>query len=517
MHYSFLFVWPQLQRHNQINNQYRLQPGSVLEIPANLMRLATASVDFLQGRVTAVPPPSQRSAGSSMEVTPGQDLPEGTQLRVDPGAFVTVRLADGSLLKVQANSEVLLQQLRRKGRTGSLQSVVDVQTGALEAMVPPNPRQPAALNIRTNVASSSVRGTEFGVYVAPDGKTSTAVLQGAVQVQPHTENTSPSTAALLQPGQGAAVDTVGQLHKADLLPPLPAEALPRRNEDAQWLNLPLPPAPAGGGYIVQVSQDEQAQQVLRNGRFDTEKVRFAALPDGPYHLQVRAVDAHGIPGQIARAPLTVKAHPVPPIYQTAPQAVLPTDDVQLQCTPVHGVQAYRIQVASATKDFSQPVLDEVVRDGCALQTQQLALGEYQWRTASIRDTAQGPDQGPFAKPQTFKAAQRPPTPDAAALNWDTSGGTPAMHWEGEPGQSWRIVVARTPDTDKPLIDTRIQQPSWQAQDLGPGTYYLRIQTRDPSGLESPLSSARMFTILPWVRDGNGIPIRSGTGHDVILN
>ena len=510
-------LWQQVQSHNQIRSPLRLKPGAILEIPSSLLRLSTASVDFLQGRVSVLPPPSRSgSAGAPATETalqPGQQLPEGSRLRVAPDSFVSVRLADGSLLKVQADSEVLLQQLRRKGRTGSLQSMVQLQSGAVEASVPPNTIRPAALEIRTGTATSSVRGTEFGVYVTADGSTATAVQQGAVQVAA-VQDAGAQTR--VTKGHGAAVSPNGRLHQSTLLPAVPAEQLPTLAEDAQFLDLPLPAPAAGTGYVVQVSQDAAGKQVLRNGRFASGKARLAAVPDGAYYLRVQAVDAHGIPGLPAQTALKVKAHPVPPLYQTAPQAVLPTDGVDLQCTPVHGVAAYRIQIASADQDFRTPLRDEVIRDSCALQGAQLATGNYQWRTASIRMLDNGqPDQGPFAAPQAFRAAQRPAQMDPASLDWQTSGGVPTMHWQGEPGQSWRVVVGLTPEADAPVLDTRVDQPQWQASQLSPGKYFLRLQTRDPSGLESTLSAAREFTVLPWVRDAYGIPIRSGTGHEVI--
>lgn len=516
-------LWQDVQSHNQIRSPLRLVPGSILEIPQNLMRAAAASVDFVQGRVTVLPPPSRSGRAGETLLTPGQNVPEGSRLRVAPDAFVSVKLADGSLLKVQADSEVLLQQLRRKGRTGSLQSVVDLQSGALEAAVPPNRAQPAALQIRSRTATSSVRGTQFGVYQNADGSVATSVQQGSVQVA---ANAAPASVVVAK-GHGAAVTTTGALQQARLLPALSANQLPQLAEDAQWLTLPLPPLQElaqsspdakASAYVVQVSQDAAGQQVVRNGRFAQAQARFAAVPDGAYFVRVQAVDAHGIPGLPAQAPLKVKAHPVPPLYQTAPAAVLPNDGVELHCTPVHGVSAYRIQIASAQQDFSSPLLDQTVTDRCALPAQPLATGDYHWRTASIRTLDNGQaDQGPFAAPQDFRAAARPAVPDAASLQWNTASGVPTMHWQGEQGQSWRIVVANTPDAAQPVLDTRVSQPQWQASDLGPGQYYLRLQALDASGLESALSAPRQFTVLPWVRDGFGMPLRSGSGLDVVTH
>ena len=50
-------------------------------------------------------------------------------------SFVAVRLADGSIVRVQAHSEVQLQQLRRRGRAGSLQSVLEMHRGSVFAIV----------------------------------------------------------------------------------------------------------------------------------------------------------------------------------------------------------------------------------------------------------------------------------------------------------------------------------------------------------------------------------------------
>jgi hypothetical protein len=282
----------------------------------------------LQGRVTVLPPSHTGSAGESA-LTPGQQLPEGSRLHVAPDAFVSVRLADGSLLKVQADSTLLLQQLRRKGRTGSLQSVVELQNGAVEATVPPNKAQPAALDVRTGTATSSVRGTQFGVYLAADGSTATAVQQGAVQVASHQ---SPNASALVSKGRGAADSRRPAAPGGTAAGTAPGPvALPGRR--CPMAGPPLPAPTQGAGYVVQVTQDAAGQQVLRNGRFAGDKARFAAVPDGSYFARA----GHGRPWHSRSArpgPLKVKAHPVPPLYQTAPAAQLPTDGVDLRCTPV---------------------------------------------------------------------------------------------------------------------------------------------------------------------------------------
>ena len=77
------------------------------------MRAATASVDYVQGSAHV------SRSGAAAPLTLGAPLHEGDRIQLDPDAFVSVRLADGSLVRVQANSQVQLNQLRRRFRAGS--------------------------------------------------------------------------------------------------------------------------------------------------------------------------------------------------------------------------------------------------------------------------------------------------------------------------------------------------------------------------------------------------------------
>lgn len=182
--------WTQLQQHNGVTNPYRLRPGSVLEIPVRLLRAAVASVEFVQGdarSTRALDHLADTQSGSAEEagqvLRKGQTLQEGDRLQLAPDAFVAVRLADGSLVRVQSQSDVLLRQMRRKGRAGSLQSVIDLREGSVEASVPPEQgNAQRRFEVRTPAASTSVRGTRFLVQTDAAGRTAAAVDEGTVAV-----------------------------------------------------------------------------------------------------------------------------------------------------------------------------------------------------------------------------------------------------------------------------------------------------------------------------------------------
>lgn len=510
--------WTDLQNHNRVPSPYRLQPGSVLEIPLHLLRMASASVDYVQGSAQV------QRAGTTAPVARGASLQEGDRLQLDPDAFVSVRLADGSTVRVQAGSQLSLSQLRRRGRAGSLQSVVEVEQGGVDIRVPGGADAQRRLDVITPVAATSVRGTQFDVQLGADGSATTAVLQGRVGVQSLNDVQRQQTGMTLPRHMGVAVDAQGQASAARaLLPAVDAQQLPRLNEDAQWLNLPLPAAPEVHAWRVAVTADAQGDQVLRNGMFTAPLARFAAIADGNYYLHVRPVDDLGISGLPTTAPLRVKAHPVPPLLQVpAPDAVLPLGQAQLQCTPVEGVHTYRHQIVTlasaeatpAAADFAQPGWQHASTTTCQMDLGQLPAGSYAWRAASVRTVDGVEDQGPFAVAQRFRIEPPPPTPSLDDLKVQTVAGVSSIHWPGEPGQRFRLQAFDQPDGTTPALDTLLDAPQWQAAGLPAGTWHVRIQVQDPNGLTSAFSPPRSVRILPLVRDGSGAPVQSGTGLGV---
>lgn len=508
-------LWPALQSHNRVDSPYRLQPGSLLEIPLQLMRAATASVDYVQGRAHV------SRSGTAAPLARGMPLQEGDRLQLDPNAFVSVKLADGSTVRVQAASQIALSQLRRRGRAGSLQSVLEVQQGGIEVQVPGKPDAQRRLDVLTPVAATSVRGTVFDVQLAVDGSTTTAVLQGQVAVQALADAGQAQASALLPPAHGIAIGANGQAGTATALLPAPAaQELPQRNEDAQWLDLPLPQWDTAQGWRVTVSTDADLQQIVHNGQFTTPLARFSALPDGDYFLQVRAIDTQGISGLPTTVPLRVKAHPVAPLVQSpAPGAVVAQGEGQLHCTPVNGVTHYEHQViAVANADspavataFAQPVLQARSTSTCQLDLASLPAGTYAWRAASVRLVDGQEDTGPFGPAHHFRITPRPATPSAEDMQVQTQAGMSTLYWPGEPGQRYRLQALSHPDSSSPALDTVLDTPQWTASGLPSGTWQVRIQVQDPSGLHSAFSPPRSVRVLDLVMDSWGQPLSTGSG------
>lgn len=507
--------WRALQARNNTPDPRRLQPGSTVWIPVRLQPPETASVVHVQGAVTALP----RGASAPVSLAPGTTLHEGTELRAGADGFVTVQLADGSVVRVQAQSDLNLRQLRRRGRAGSVQSVLEMRSGSLDTTVPPSAEPHRRMQIRTPQAVTSVRGTRFDVTMADEGRTVAAVLSGSVAVQTLPAEQAPrEAAALVSAGQGIAVAADGTLGPPTaLLPPPDLSGVPAVLGDAGILAINLPPPPAAGGYVAQLAQDPGFARVVRHGRFADGQLRWRAVEDGGYYLSVRTLDERGIAGLPAVQPLTVKTRPVAPLYQhPAAGAIIARGQGELLCTQVSGVRWYRIQVAGDAA-FTHPLRDEQRLAECRLPLPDLPAGTYFWRAASVMDGPGGvADQGPFAPGQAFSVAERPPV--LASQSLDAQDGTPTLRlrWAGQTGQRFRLQLAQVGDTrfSQPVVDTLLDAPEWTAADLPAGEYQVRIQVLDPTGLESDFSAPRQVRVGTGLSTGSGLPVLNSTGQPV---
>lgn len=504
-------AWPQLQRINRVGDPRRLVPGSVLTIPARLLPASSAQVLFATGNARLTPPGSAAPQPASA----GQTVPEGARLQAAEGGFISVRLADGTVVRIHADSDVQVRQLRRRGRAGDAQSIWQLHRGSVEPSVPPSGDGARRFEIRTPGASTAVRGTRFTVALAPDGRTLAAVTEGSVAVAPAAQ--APRQAGeTLAGGQGLAVSADGRVGaRRPLLPPPGLAAIPAALGDADFLRLPLAPVAGAAAYLVQVARDADFTAIVHSQVSPSAQVQLAALDDGRYHLSARAIDAEGLPGQPAQRGITVKAHPIAPLLQApAAGAVMARGAGELSCTEVTGAVRYRIQVARA-EGFAAPVLDETRTGRCALAVAALAPGAYQWRAASLRELPGGAlDQGPFGDAQPFVVAQAPDAPAAGDIEVEDTGATLRLRWPGHAGGHYRLQVSAAADFEPLLVDQELAEPAWSANRLAPGRYHLRIRTLDASGLASSFSTPRQF-VLPQrsaVRSGFGLPVVSGDGQ-----
>lgn len=506
--------WRELGEFNQIKHPTRLPIGSVVVIPARLVGYQNVTVEHVQGQAQTRSP----LTGTDWQpLTKGATLTEGDELKVAAGSFATLGFTDGSSVRINEKSELKLSELRKNARTDEQQSVFELEKGGLESRVTPTieQRRKRKFEIKTPMATTSVRGTVFSVSISESGSAITAVDKGTVAV----EGSRTKRKAAVQAGSGIAVPQSGQL--GNVVGQLGAPSLqanPAVFEDANFLTLQLGQVSQAAQYQVVLAQDAELAQVLRSQRFNSTTAKFEGVEDGNYYVSARAIDAQDIPGKPTIQAIKVKATPVPPLYSSPqPDGLIGISDGELICTEGgKDLAGYRIQVA-ARADFAKPQADSGLVPHCKSGIDTLAAGNYFWRVASVRKLADGSlDQGPFSKPQAFKAGSNPASMGADALSLgDTSRPNQLqLSWPAESGQAFNLQLARNDQFDAPISTQRLDVPQWSSDILTPGDYFVRIQVLDPTGLKSRYSAARKLTVEPSIITGEGTVLKSSDGKQV---
>jgi Tfp pilus assembly protein PilF len=105
----------------------------------------------------------------------GQSLRVGDQVRTGARSRATIRLSNLSVLRVSEQMSYEILPPRQPGG----KPIIDVKAGAAYFF---SRDQPQEIQVQTPVATGAIRGTEFNLTVAADGRTELTLLNGAVEL-----------------------------------------------------------------------------------------------------------------------------------------------------------------------------------------------------------------------------------------------------------------------------------------------------------------------------------------------
>lgn len=490
--------WPEVAQANRLRNPNRIATGTVLLIPLRLMRSTPASATVLSviGRVESGG--AGNTAASALKV--GQTLAEGTPVDTGADGHVSIRLVDGTLLRLRPDSRLQLRESRELRDAGAVRSGARLSRGRIEIEAAPAKPGRAGFNIDTPHGVLGVRGTEFRVAVdEAAGFTRGEVLGGVVAFSG--TNVSNAAATAVSGGFGSLIGPAGVTAPARLLPAPQTAALPKLQERL-LMRFPLAAIEGAARYRGQVSRNEQFDLVVADLTSSTPELRFADLPDGDYVLRVRAVDAQGLEGRDADHRFRLKARPEAPLPSAPqPRAVGFGSRIDFGWAANAEAQRYRLQLA-ATPDFKAVLRDVADLRELATPIEGLQTGTYHWRIASVR--ADG-DQGPWSEPRSFELRPLPPTPKPPAV----SDQGVSFAWEGLPGQTFEFEVARDLAFTQPVLQRKLDKPGIDLPLPGTGRFYVRLRATDPDGFVGPYTTPQFFDVPNCLRDGGGLCVRAG--------
>jgi hypothetical protein len=496
--------WRTIGKLNNIDNDRQIPIGTVITIPTDLLpeEVQSATVSALAGEVI-----EKRKNGVEVALKVGSVLSEGSQILTGKNGFVSFILSDQSQVSIPSNSQVSLAKLRIVKYIDSPRIEIKLLNGKVESKVIPMTQNKGRFQVTSPLAVAGVRGTHFRVGTSGDS-IANEVLTGEVGVGKLDKPNS----LILPAGQGNLVSATGVGNAIQLLPApsLSEDFYVQGKPNAQFAINSVRDATA---YHGQISLDEKAQNVILETTSPTvntvSTMKFDRLTDGDYYLRLTAIDKHGLEGMPSVFPFTIKANPAAP-FAVQPKSKARGETVEFVWTESTTVQSYRLQVSDRA-DFKNLLVDQRDLKGSQFVSDQLTLGKYYWRIASVEEKKGRKNQGPFTDAYAFTVL---PAQTMNAAN-DDDESVIAFTWPSEAGQVFLVQVAKDAQFKQLFLERETKQASLNVPRPDEGTYYIRVRPTDPDGFVGPFSAAQKFMVkLGWTSsDGkairaSGAPIRT---------
>ncbi len=469
--------WPELKRLNRIANDRRLRPGSQLRIPLDWLRWSElpAEVVYVNGVVT----------GGNGPLAAGMRLKAGDSFDTGAQGALTLRLPDGAIVVFAPMTQAGLGVSREALGTGIRATSIELRSGSAETTATPLKAPASRFEIRTPRVVTAVRGTRF--RVAADGEVSRhEVLAGQVVVT----GAAPDPLSVAQ-GQGVRADAGRFGAVVPLLGGPDLSTLPQRIER---IAQPLQIAPMAGavGWRWQVAADAVFTQLLQDVKTSAPVWLLTGLPDGDYHLRVRAADAQELEGNETQVMVSIRARPEPPLQIAPPEGASVVAGAQLVWAELPGAPGYHLQVARDAR-FTDLLLDRagVVGSRVSIDTA-WPPGQYHWRVATQR-----PDgtRGPFGDAGRFTVL----APSMIAPPELGEGGL-RLAWSGPAGFSHRVQLSHEANFSTTAYDQVVSGASLVLPSPKAGIYYVRTQIVLADGGAGPWSAVQRFEVPqqhPW--------------------
>lgn len=271
-----------VQRLNKIRNPRRLPIGKKLRIPRSVLKYTPLQLTI-----------RHHSGGVSIprrSVSVGAKVSEGDTISTAGNGFIRFVTDSGKQFTMPSNSVMFLGTARRY-RLNNIEDIdFEVRKGRGTTKSRPL-KSNDRLRVRTPVATTAVRGTEFRTAFAGEaGSSITEVLEGSVNLAVGEET------GVAEAGFGVASTQSGLGSPEALL--APGQLVDAtRPQTGQTLDFAIKPQEGAARYRVQIAADQAGLEVIDEKVVSGTTVSFDSLDDQRYAVLVRGISASGVEGR----------------------------------------------------------------------------------------------------------------------------------------------------------------------------------------------------------------------------
>ncbi len=240
---------------------------------AQTTELVSARIASVKGRALL------RQGQSAYMLARGYELNLGDEIDTRGGGRVTIGLSDGSLVIIQPNSRIVINDYRA---AASMRDLFRIVIGSVRVKIHHYSGKPNPYRVNSPTASILVRGTEFGVAVDASGDTRVVVYEGLVEVESLSD---PRRRVFLAPGRGALVRPNADIR---FFTPGPGREISERNSRnkgvARFADMNADPGVSSGVSIrTQLANDYERyiDSIVEPGQ-SPPLIRFTAFPDSHF-------------------------------------------------------------------------------------------------------------------------------------------------------------------------------------------------------------------------------------------
>lgn len=380
------YSWSDVVKHNRIDQSDTLAPGSIIKIPMYWLKHQPkpAIVKALEGSAQI----KKVSSSRYETLKNGMFIQVGDEVATREGNVV-FEFADGSTIRLEANSNLIFNKLSHFGKTGMVDTRLRLKQGSLTTDIPPLVKG-SRYEIKTPSAVAAVRGTEFRLH-STENETRLEVLEGIV------EFTGEYGQMMVEAGKGATIKNGSPRIEVINLPAPPRTQLAQDTIRELPAKIGWEKSRDASSYQVELTETDKNGKLMQSKTQNDTTLQIDQINNGKYELAVRSINADGYKGTDSVSKLSVeidaiKAKLIAPSENAIIDISTPTFTWSYSSgtTENNSQQAplSRLDIA-LDKDFTALITEnEFQETNTIVLPQPLIPNRYFWRVTSLTNNTQ---------------------------------------------------------------------------------------------------------------------------------